>query len=73
MTHQTWISGKAIRPLFAEPVTFQDVPLHHLLCTVNLHLSNLVGSRVFSDNRKVWMIETTPLKYAHFKQHTQII
>jgi len=21
MTHQTWISGKAIRPLFAEPVT----------------------------------------------------
>ena len=24
MTHQTWISGKAIRPLFAEPVTFSD-------------------------------------------------
>jgi len=22
MTHQTWISGKAIRPLFTEPVTY---------------------------------------------------
>jgi len=30
MTHQIWISGKAIRPLFAEPVTF--VIIHEKYC-----------------------------------------
>jgi len=42
MTHQTWISGKAIRPLFAEPVTFLERKGHPGMATETSKLSNEV-------------------------------